>query len=139
VPTLAALSLHAKGHERIAPLLDARRGQVYAGLYRPDATPLREDAVADPVPWLESLGGASPVAFLGSGASAHAREIARVLGRRAQLLPAEAGAPRASSVGALAFRLAARGGALDPAGVELRYLRAPEAEAKRAEPPRYRG
>jgi tRNA threonylcarbamoyladenosine biosynthesis protein TsaB len=132
VPTLAALSLQAAGHERIAPLLDARRGQIYAGLYGPDAVALRGDAVADPLPWLESLRGLGRVAFLGSGARAYAREIARVLGAGASLLPAEAGVPRAASVGALAERIAARGGALPPGEVELRYLRAPEAEAARA-------
>ncbi len=131
VPTLAALSLSAVGHARIAPLLDARRGQIYAGLYGPDAAPLRDDSVVDPLPWLESLRSLGRVAFLGSGAWVYAGEIARVLGADAEILPAAAGVPRAASVGALAERIAARGGALEPAAVELRYLRAPEAEAAR--------
>jgi tRNA threonylcarbamoyladenosine biosynthesis protein TsaB len=132
VPTLAALSLHAGAQARIAPALDARRGQVYAGLYGPDATTLRDDAVADPLRWLESLRGLGRIAFLGSGARVCAAEIARVLGSHARVLPAEAGVPRAASVGALADRIAARDGALAPEAVELRYLRAPEAEASRA-------
>jgi tRNA threonylcarbamoyladenosine biosynthesis protein TsaB len=127
VPTLAALSRNAVGHERVAPLLDARRGQIYAGLYAPEGVPLRGDEVADPEKWLESLGDCGPVAFLGSGAIAYAREIAGVLGERATLLPAAIGAPRAANVGRLAIRLAP----IAPEAVELRYLRAPEAEVAR--------
>jgi tRNA threonylcarbamoyladenosine biosynthesis protein TsaB len=127
VPTLAALSLHAEGHALRAPLLDARRGEIYAGLYDAAAHPLRDDCVSRAAPWLESLRGRGRVAFLGSGARLARPAIERLLRRDALLLPDAAGIPRAASVGRLAATLAA----VEPAAVELRYLRAPEAEAQR--------
>ena len=48
VSTLAALSLAAGSTSRCVPMLDARRGQVYVGLYGPGAEVLVEDRVSDP-------------------------------------------------------------------------------------------
>jgi tRNA threonylcarbamoyladenosine biosynthesis protein TsaB len=132
VPTLAALSLQAGDAARIAPLLDARKGQLYAGLYAAPARALREDCVTDPAPFLETLRGEGEVTFLGPGAELHAGAIRSALGRAARLLAAEAGWPRASSVAALGARLHARGGSQAPETVELCYLRASEAEVRRA-------
>ncbi len=128
VPTLAALSLHAEGFALRAALLDARRAEIYAGLYGPAAHALRDDCVTPPEPWFHSLRGLGRIAFLGSGARLHRAEIERALGRDAVLLPDAAGIPRAASVG----RLGATASAVEPAAVELRYLRVPEAEARRA-------
>ena len=127
VPTLAALSLHAEGYDRISPLLDARKGQVYAGAYGPRAQVLVPDRVTDPGAWLEALRGSGPVALLGAGADLYADAIRAALGPDAVLLGADAGRPRASTVGRLARGLVA----VPPAEVRLRYLRPPEAEAQR--------
>jgi tRNA threonylcarbamoyladenosine biosynthesis protein TsaB len=131
VPTLAALSLHAAGWARIAPLLDARKGQVYAGLYGPGAAPLVEDRVSDPLPFLEALKGAGPVALLGPGARLYRNEVETLLGSEATLLPAPMGWPRPATVGLLGADLLAAGRALRPEAVELRYLRASDAELAR--------
>jgi tRNA threonylcarbamoyladenosine biosynthesis protein TsaB len=131
VPTLAALSLHGGDAPRIAPALDARKGQLYAGLYGPGAEPLREDCVTDPLPWLESLKGMGSICFLGPGAELYRNEIETVLGPEARLLTGPAGWPRAATVGQLGERLRAQGAAQIPEEVELRYLRPAEAEAKR--------
>jgi tRNA threonylcarbamoyladenosine biosynthesis protein TsaB len=128
VPTLAALSLHGGHAERIAPMLDARKGQVYAGLYAPDARSLRNDRVAYPLDWLEGLEGEGPVLLLGSGARLYANEISSVLGSAARFLPEFLASPRAASVGFLADRIAADGGALPPERVRLQYHRASDAE-----------
>jgi tRNA threonylcarbamoyladenosine biosynthesis protein TsaB len=128
VSTLAALSLHGGQAEPLAVLLDARRGQVYAGLYAPGGRALRPDAVDDVERWLGNLpAAATPLHLLGSGAQRYRERIAAVLGGRARFLPPELGVPRAASVGALGQRIAAAGGALAPAEVELRYLRASDA------------
>jgi tRNA threonylcarbamoyladenosine biosynthesis protein TsaB len=132
VPTLAALSLHAGECPRIAPMLDARKGQVYAGLYGPSATVLLEDCVADPLPWLESLRGRGEIYFLGPGAELYRNEIETVLGSEARLIAGPSGWPRAATVGCLGERLRAQGAARIPQEVELRYLRKAEAEEKRA-------
>ena len=134
VPTLAALSLRAEGAAHAVPMLDARKGQVYCGLYAPGARALREDQVRDPLPWLHELGrlsGPDPITLLGPGARLYRNEIETVLGARAQLLPAEQGQPRAAAVAELGGRLAGEGAALAPERVGLCYLRPAEAEQKR--------
>ncbi|MEE9279732.1 MAG: tRNA (adenosine(37)-N6)-threonylcarbamoyltransferase complex dimerization subunit type 1 TsaB [Myxococcota bacterium] len=130
VPTLAALSTHAGRAAHIVPMLDARRGEVYAGLYGPEGRVLRDDRVADPAVWLGSLADVpGPVHFVGSGALRYAQPIEAAFGRRARILPRDEARPRAASVGTLGARLAASGASLEPAQVELRYLRRPAAEA----------
>ena len=139
VPTLGALSLHAGDAPRIAPLLDARKGQVYAGLYGPRAEPLGEDRVTDPIPWLSSLAEGEEIAFLGPGAALYRNEIESVLGARARFLARSVGWPRAETVGLLGERLRRQGAALPPEEVELRYLRLAEAEERRRGVPRSAG
>jgi len=132
VPTLAALSLEAGDRPAIVPMLDARRGQVYAGLYAQGGRSLRADEVTSPLPWLESLGEHAEVWLLGPGARLYHNEIESVLGARAHLLGAEQGEPRAANVARLGREIAEQGGALAPSEVEPRYLRPPEAVEKRA-------
>ena len=131
VHTLAALSLHAQDAARIVPLLDARRGQVYTGLYAPGGVELRPDSVSDPRAWFESLRDEGPLQLLGPGAQLYAGLAIEVLGGAARILEPELGRPRASSVGCLGARLAGEGAACAPEAVELRYLRRAEAEQKR--------
>ncbi|MEX2208113.1 MAG: tRNA (adenosine(37)-N6)-threonylcarbamoyltransferase complex dimerization subunit type 1 TsaB [Myxococcota bacterium] len=132
VPTLAALATQAGVEDRaIAPVLDARRGEVYAGLYRADGTALREDSCSSIADFLASLPAHGPIAFLGGGVGPHRAAFAASLGARAEFLPDAAGCLRAASVGRLGARLDAAGLSVDPERVELRYLRRAEAEAKR--------
>lgn len=132
VPTLAALALQAEGVTGlVAPLVDARRGEVYAGLYRADGTALLPDTCVSPSDWLATLPAGEPIALLGSGAELHRAALAAALGARARFLPSQIGVLRARSVGALGHRLAQAGADLPPEQVELRYLRRAEAEAKR--------
>lgn len=131
VPTLAALSLRAGDRLPVATLLDARRGEVYAGLYGAGAQALREDCVSEPRAWLESLRALEHVFLLGPGAQLYAGVAADVLGARATLLDAELSVARASAVGLLGERLAREGHAQAPECIELRYLRRAEAEEKK--------
>jgi tRNA threonylcarbamoyladenosine biosynthesis protein TsaB len=128
VSTLAALSTQAGNVDPIAAMLDARRGEVYCGLYAAGGVLLEPDRISDPRSWIESLRGRGPVHFLGSGARAYAPLLRQVLGADARLLPAEQDVPRASSVG----RLGQRGVAVAAEEVQLAYLRPSEAEEKRA-------
>jgi len=125
VSTLAALSLHA-GPGLCVPLLDARKGQVYAGLYAGGGRALAPDCVCDPLEWIARVPDGE-VQVLGPGCAPHRESIARALGARAVFLPESAGRPRASSVGRLGARIAAAGGALPPEQIELNYLRPPDA------------
>ncbi len=135
VPTLAALALQAEGAGRVAPLLDARRGEVYAGLYDVGGAEPREvlaDRCCALPDWLASLPRSdAPLALLGSGVGPHRSELEAALGARARFLPEAAGVLRARTVGRLGLRLAANGMSCAPEAVELRYLRRAEAEAKR--------
>lgn len=132
VPTLAALATQAGVTERaIAPILDARRGEVYAGLYRADGKALGEDSCGSLADFLASLPVDGPIAFLGGGVSPHRAAIAASLGARAEFLPDAAGCLRAASVGRLGAKLDAAGLSVAPERVELRYLRRAEAEARR--------
>jgi len=130
VPTLAALALQADTPGLVVPLLDARRNEVYAGLYDGAGRALRDDACCALDDWLALL-PAGELALLGSGADLHRAKLEAALGPRARVLPVAAGALRARSVGRLGLRLAAEGALRAPEEVELRYLRRAEAEAKR--------
>jgi len=132
VPTLAALALQAEGAELVAPLLDARRGEVYAGLYGPGPRELQPDRCCALADFLRDLPRAAPVALLGSGVAPHRAELEAALGAGARYLPEAAGVLRARTVGRLGLRLAENGMACAPETVELRYLRRAEAEAKRS-------
>lgn len=131
VPTLAALATQAQVSIPIATLLDAQRGEVYAGLYRADGSALADDSCGGISAFLAALPETGEVAFIGCGVAAHRAAIAERLGTRARVLPSEAGRLAAASVGRLGLRLAVEGHATAPERVELRYLRRAEAEAKR--------
>lgn len=136
VPTLAALALRAElpadSAEPVAALLDARKGQVYAGLYSARGDALTEDQVCDPVPFLRSLLEVERVTLVGPGAHLYRPQIEEVLGTRARLVDAARGWPCAATVGLLGERMA-RAGRLVPAGeVQPRYLRASQAEVEAA-------
>jgi tRNA threonylcarbamoyladenosine biosynthesis protein TsaB len=130
VPTLAALSLQAEDAECIVPLLDARRGQVYTGLYGPGGEGLAADRVVDPLPWFqqvaEQAAGRLPV-LLGTGACLYQNEIRSTFGEQARVLGREAAHPLARDVA----RLAREASSMSPDEVELCYLRRSEAEEKR--------
>jgi len=128
VPTLAALALRADGEVRV-PMLDARKRQVYAGVYASDGSSLLPDRASDPLQFLRSLDAFPQLTFLGSGASLYRDDIERALGDRARLQVGDGeGWPSARSVGLLGERLARAGHASAPHEVELRYLRASQAE-----------
>ena len=131
VPTLAALATQAKTAGLIAPVLDARRGEVYAGLYHADGREVVPDSCSSVSAFLARLPAGEAIAFLGGGVDLHRAEIAARLGGRAIFLPVDAGCLRAASVGRLGLRLEAAGHAIAPERVELRYLRRAEAESKR--------
>lgn len=81
VPTLDAMAYNLYGcGERICPIMDARRGQVYTGIYRfEDNTfrTLKEDCAIALEELLEELAAAQePVVFLGDGVPVGREKIA---------------------------------------------------------------
>jgi tRNA threonylcarbamoyladenosine biosynthesis protein TsaB len=124
VPTLAALAFQAGREGLVAPVLDARRGEVYAGVYDGEGRAIVADVCSPIEAFLVRVPRGESIAFLGSGATLHRVRIEGF----GVVLPEDAGVLRASSVGRLGLRLPA----VAPERVELRYLRRAEAEAKRA-------
>lgn len=123
-----ALQLPCSRHPLCA-LLDARKQEVYAGLYgweggRP--APLRPEAVLPPEALLDTLEG--EIVFVGDGAAVYRTLIARRLGARAHFAPWPLQPPRASLAACLALDALRRGETILPALLAPRYLRPSEAE-----------
>lgn len=115
----------------LVPVLDARRGQVYAGLYRAcgeTAEQAGPEAVSDPGALAQALAQREePIALFGEGAEAYAALFEAALGPRWHHLAGAARTPPAAGVA----RMCA--GALGPYNaeeldrLEPRYLRSLEA------------
>lgn len=133
VPTLAALALQAElaPGELAVPLLDAQRGEVYAGLYSANGEPILPEVCVAPAAWLAGLPADARLVLLGSGADRYGELFAASLGRRARQLAPELGKLRPRTVAAYGVRLRAEGKLVEPSSIDLRYLRVAEAEAKR--------
>lgn len=118
--------------DQVAPMFDARKGEVYGALYRCGALPdaVVPDSVLSPQDFLALV--KHPTIFVGDGAVRYRDLIVSTLGELAFFPPWHANLPRACA-GAVLAREAAREGKFTPL-VELNptYLRASEAEiAKR--------
>jgi len=136
--SLAAMALAASAEAApgtlLVPLLDARKGEVYAGFYRArqgGIVEVADDAALPPEALLDmarALAGAGPLAAFGEGLDAHAT----LLGAAIPRLVTEVRTPSAHAVAALvAERLT--GGAYDAQGLfalEPHYVRKSEAEVK---------
>lgn len=130
VPTLKALAWNTP-HARypVCPLLDAKKKEVYAALYRQDGKDLVQE-FPESVLSLADLAGkvAGEVLFTGEGSRLFAGEIERLFGTRARLAPLAATVPSAASVAEIAFLMLQRGQRADPDALSPLYIRRPEAE-----------
>lgn len=118
--------------ERICCLIDARRGELYAALYRAEGERL-EPLAPERALTIDALLGEleGPHVFIGDGAALHANKIRLALGEAARFAPPGQNDPRAGVIARLAaarLTLAAgeRGHRLVP-----RYLRPADAERGR--------
>ena len=138
VPTLDALAWRLPFCAYpVCPILDARKNEVYTGLYRTvngRLELLEAPRAVPPSALAEELrdGSAGPVVFVGDAvAPVRGRSSARSSGARAQLAPADLRLPSAVTVGELAAAALERGEASDPASLVPLYLRPSEAELAR--------
>lgn len=124
--TLAALALDVGTDRPVCAMLDARRGEVYAAVYRAVGRDrldiLVPPAVLDLTAVREAVRPFDPV-FAGSGAERHATELPA---------PPVRAAPRASALLRLAAADPMGGRVADASGWEPDYLRASGAERERA-------
>lgn len=142
VSTLEALAWNLPhANRRLVPMLDARKFEVYAGVFESAdgvVTRVAPDAVTPPEPFLATL-GAHDVVFLGDGAHAY-RELVTKLCPRAVIADGSHALPRAGNVARLAMPALRRGRTpeTEAAAIVPTYLRRPEAEFKLlgAQPPK---
>jgi tRNA threonylcarbamoyladenosine biosynthesis protein TsaB len=134
VSTLEALAHTVTNwHGGICPILDARKGEVYAAFFRRDRLGRLErltlDQVCTPPALLEKV--PTPCLFLGDGVETYGVLIQERYGSAARLLPFASYHPRGAVVARLAWERLSRGGYDDVSALVPHYVRKPEAEFKR--------
>ncbi|RJQ54854.1 MAG: tRNA (adenosine(37)-N6)-threonylcarbamoyltransferase complex dimerization subunit type 1 TsaB [Nitrospiraceae bacterium] len=115
----------------ICPMLDARRDEVYAALYRWEGGACRKilpETVISPAELLRQING--PVVFTGDGVKIYSGLIQKIAGDRAVFAPASRMSPSASTVGEIALEKLKQGIVEDPAGLAPFYIRRSEAEIR---------
>jgi tRNA threonylcarbamoyladenosine biosynthesis protein TsaB len=121
----------------VCPILDAKKDEVYAALYRTlegDLEVLGAPRAVAPATLAEEIRVLTegPVVFLGDGVAPFAPLLVASLGARVRVAPAGLRLTSAVTVGELGARALGRGEAADPAGLVPLYLRPSEAELARA-------
>ena len=130
VPTLKALAWNTPfPHYPVCPLLDARKQEVYAALYRRNGRNTIQE-MPDTVISLAEMAGriTGEVLFTGEGARLFAEDIQKIFGDRAYFAPLSSSVPSAASVAEIALMMFKRGERTDPDELVPMYIRRPEAE-----------
>jgi tRNA threonylcarbamoyladenosine biosynthesis protein TsaB len=114
-------------------MIDARREQVYAGLYENNSsdslTSIVSERLVEANDFLDLIAG--DTVFIGSGAVKYGDVIRRKLAGRCYFVAGHLHQIHAVAVGALAVRKIQAGGMTDAVNVIPLYLRRSEAEEKR--------
>ena len=147
VPTVDALAYNLYGCDKlICPVMDARRNQVYTGLYTfhkgaavdagYDMTVVEKQCavdIAQIVGQINELGKDTEALFLGDGVSVYGERIAELIKVKYSFAPACCNRQRASCVAALGAVLYRQGVVETAAAHAPEYLRLSQAERERAE------
>ncbi len=115
---------------KVCPMLDARRAQVYTGLFE-QGTAIHEECVICPEQWASSL-QEGPILFCGSGAHAYQETIKRACTVEHYFAPDVNARPHAAILARIALERFADGRGNNPAQVLPAYIRRPDAERKAA-------
>ncbi len=137
VPTLEAYAMSLPfTRSPVAPMLDARKREVYAGLFSVEddgsVRRLIEERPVKASVFLESISAHESIVFAGQGALIYKEVIIEEFSRRsgkAIFAPAQHMHPSPASVAALGMRMALAGKFSDPRALTPMYLRKSEAEA----------
>lgn len=138
VPTLEAMAYNLVGAGGlICPIMDARRQQVYTGVYRFEEQRLltvKEQQAMDIHKLLEELAlYGQKVTFLGDGVPVYKEVICKELACPFAFAPVHMNKQRAGSVGALGMQYYIEGKVQTAAEHRPEYLRLSQAERERAE------
>lgn len=138
IPTVEGLAFNLYGTDRlICPIMDARRSQVYTGLYefRGDEfvrlTGQMSVPVAEIVDRVNAYG--RPVVFLGDGVPVYREAIEERTEVPLSFAPAHLNRQRAAAIGTLALDYVKRGEVESAAEHRPEYLRMSQAERERRE------
>ena len=138
VPTVDALAYNLYDTTGvICPMMDARRKQVYTGIYRFEDHELvtvsaqKAIAVEELIQELNALGEA--VTFLGDGVTVYQEMLKENMQVPYSFAPAHLNKQRAGAVGALAEKYYREGKTVTAAEHQPEYLRVSQAERERAE------
>lgn len=134
VYTLDALAYQAKGYSTvICPILDARKNEVYYGIYDREGQPLEPMGAKAPAALAaylqENYGEAASVLFLGDGADPYFPIMQASLLQQAKLAPASIRMVLAMGAGFWALEHPEK--VVSPMELQACYLRASEAEVQR--------
>lgn len=137
VPTVDAMAYNLWGSSAlICPIMDARRNQVYTGLYhmRHGIEIVKEQCAMDMGELIGLLNGrGEPVIFLGDGVAVSENQIKQELKVSYEFAPASHNRQRAASVAVLGIQYYKKGMTEDAAQFRPDYLRKSQAEREREE------
>lgn len=138
VPTLEGLACNLYGcSSLICPIMDARRNQVYTGVYRLNESGLqvvKEQMAIDVGVLAEQLNAlGEAVTFLGDGVPVYREQLEEKLTVPFTFAPANMNRQRAASVGLRGFQYYREGRIESAAEHQPDYLRVSQAERERAE------
>ena len=142
VPTLEGLAYNMCGTDHlVCPLMDARRNQVYTGIYAFEAKgqswqmhTVKEQCAVDIAEIIEACNALNkPVVFLGDGVPVYAARIAELCKVPYTFAPAGMNRQRAATIAVLAARYAEEGKVVSAAEHAPEYLRKSQAEREREE------
>lgn len=134
VPTLEAMA-HCLPYSKtpICPMMDARRGEVYTGLYSTESGEPKEIVAPRAImagEFIASLKGHEEIIVLGQGATVYREEVEKTFSGTVNYPPAHIMVPSPSAVASLGIRLLETGELWDPISLVPMYLRKSEAEIK---------
>ena len=138
VPTVDALAMNMWGiADVICPIMDARRSQVYTGLYEfgdnNELITLHEQYAEDisvVVSEINDIG--CPVTFLGDGVPVYREIIEKIIKVPVRFAPPHMNRQRAGALACLAVRYYKEGKTVSAADHKPQYLRVSQAERERA-------
>lgn len=132
ISTLKALAMNIQDADKlICPLLDARKNEVYAAVYKWDGDNLaaeKEDCAILPNELIKSLN--KPTVFLGDGIDIYGDIFKNALGDNAIFAPHNLWRIKASNIAKLAFIEIKNGNVQPPESIMPNYLRKSYAEIK---------
>jgi tRNA threonylcarbamoyladenosine biosynthesis protein TsaB len=130
IPTLKALAwnLPQAGHP-VCPMLDARKNEVYAALYKYQGRELVQLMPEATIPLAEIANRiAGTVLFTGEASRIYQQSLEQAFGDRAFFAPRTACLPSAAAVAEIGLGMIQKGEQIDPDNLTPLYIRRPEAE-----------